>query len=117
MEKHMAIKSKLGLGSTLGARELRGPSLLLLMLLSPLGLGASCDDDAVVGDECVVGSKDSKCTGGEAGSGNDGGSDGDVCGGLTGRQDCGAGEYCHYPIDAICGAADGTGVCEKKPDA
>ena len=37
------------------------------------------------------------------------------CGGLLG-QPCGAGQYCDYPSDAQCGAADQTGVCEVAPD-
>lgn len=38
-----------------------------------------------------------------------------VCGGLMGA-DCAKGEFCNYPLDAICGAADATGVCETKPE-
>jgi hypothetical protein len=30
---------------------------------------------------------------------------------------CDDGEYCNYPADALCGAADGTGVCTEKPEA
>ncbi len=37
------------------------------------------------------------------------------CGGLSGAE-CGEGEYCNYPVDAMCGAADGTGVCETMPE-
>lgn len=132
--------------------------LLLLMLMSPLGLGASCDDDAVVGDECAVGSKNESCgpdgaagdggdpaptggkantpTGGKANTptggkpseptggkpptasgGSGGGSVGaQICGGLLGTA-CDKGEFCNYPPDAQCGAADQTGVCEAIPDA
>lgn len=39
-----------------------------------------------------------------------------VCGGLTG-QPCGTGEFCNYPIEAQCGAADQTGVCTMIPEA
>ncbi|HEY6722891.1 MAG TPA: Kazal-type serine protease inhibitor domain-containing protein, partial [Polyangiaceae bacterium] len=39
-----------------------------------------------------------------------------VCGGDMGR-DCAEGEFCNYPPDAICGDADGTGVCEPLPEA
>jgi hypothetical protein len=42
-----------------------------------------------------------------------GGGDG-TCGGLTG-QACDKGEYCDYPSDAACGAADATGVCKVTP--
>jgi hypothetical protein len=37
-----------------------------------------------------------------------------ACGGLLNLQ-CGADEYCNYPEDALCGAADATGTCEPKP--
>lgn len=132
--------------------------LLLLMLLSPLGLGASCDDDAVVGDECAVGSKNESCgpdgaagdggepaptggkpgteptggkantpTGGKPGepaggkpstpSGGSGGAAGArLCGGLL-PSPCDQGEYCNFPPDSACGAADQTGVCTAIPDA
>jgi hypothetical protein len=33
---------------------------------------------------------------------------------LTGAQ-CAKGEFCNYPLDAICGAADATGICEAVP--
>jgi hypothetical protein len=38
------------------------------------------------------------------------------CGGLAGVV-CAQGEYCSYPEDALCGAADATGTCEPMPDA
>jgi hypothetical protein len=41
---------------------------------------------------------------------------GEACGGLTGLA-CDDGEYCNYPIEAICGAADATGVCDDIPEA
>jgi hypothetical protein len=41
---------------------------------------------------------------------------GAVCGGLLGGS-CQAGEFCNFPLDAICGAADRTGVCEVIPEA
>lgn len=34
-----------------------------------------------------------------------------TCGGLLGTQ-CAAGSYCHFPLEATCGAGDQTGVCE-----
>ncbi len=44
----------------------------------------------------------------------DGGCLSQGCGGLAGLQ-CGAGEYCAYALDAICGAADQMGTCEPMP--
>ncbi len=41
---------------------------------------------------------------------------GAACGGL-GNLPCGPDDFCDYPPDAICGAADGTGICTAKPDA
>jgi Kazal-type serine protease inhibitor domain len=41
---------------------------------------------------------------------------GNVCGGLLGGQ-CADGEFCNFPLDAICGAADATGICEALPQA
>jgi hypothetical protein len=38
------------------------------------------------------------------------------CGGIAGIQ-CGMGEYCDYPRDAMCGAADQSGVCRVMPQA
>ena len=37
------------------------------------------------------------------------------CGGLLGLQ-CEVGEFCSYEEDALCGAADQTGVCEVLPE-
>ena len=39
---------------------------------------------------------------------------GTVCGGLK-PATCAKGEYCNYPIESKCGAADQTGVCSKFP--
>lgn len=39
-----------------------------------------------------------------------------ACGGL-GNLPCGSGQFCNYPLDAICGADDSTGVCAPKPEA
>ncbi|HWO13157.1 MAG TPA: Kazal-type serine protease inhibitor domain-containing protein, partial [Polyangiaceae bacterium] len=39
-----------------------------------------------------------------------------VCGG-DGGPECGDGEFCNYTLDAICGFADATGVCEPLPEA
>src|SRR5262245_34699877 len=41
---------------------------------------------------------------------------GEDCGGLLGLP-CDRGEFCNFPLDALCGAADATGVCESVPDA
>jgi hypothetical protein len=41
---------------------------------------------------------------------------GAVCGGL-GNLPCGAGDFCDFPAEAICGNADGTGTCAPKPEA
>lgn len=40
---------------------------------------------------------------------------GGVCGGLAGGS-CGADEYCDFPDDAMCGAADQTGTCQPRPE-
>ncbi|MDQ3364464.1 MAG: hypothetical protein M3680_03455 [Myxococcota bacterium] len=37
------------------------------------------------------------------------------CGGLQGLQ-CGAGQFCNYALDAICGAADQLGTCARIPE-
>ena len=39
----------------------------------------------------------------------------DICGGLLGLP-CGDDQYCEFPPDAQCGAADQTGVCRFRPD-
>ena len=39
---------------------------------------------------------------------------GKVCGGLAGIA-CAKGEYCNFPIEAKCGAADQTGTCASIP--
>jgi hypothetical protein len=41
---------------------------------------------------------------------------GDGCGGLAGLA-CAEDEFCNYPPDAQCGAADQMGVCISKPEA
>lgn len=40
---------------------------------------------------------------------------GQSCGGLLG-QSCPDGQFCNYAPEAICGAADATGVCENIPE-
>jgi hypothetical protein len=39
-----------------------------------------------------------------------------TCGGLLGAA-CPKGQYCNYPLDAMCGAADQTGTCATIPAA
>jgi hypothetical protein len=54
---------------------------------------------------------------GECGDGGGGGGIGAVqhaCGGLGGAH-CLSPQFCNYPLEAICGAADGTGICSAKP--
>lgn len=53
--------------------------------------------------------KDGACDDGGGGSGA-------FCGGFAGVQ-CGAGEFCDYPLDAMCGNADQSGTCAAIPEA
>jgi hypothetical protein len=86
------------------------PSYLLALALAPFQLAAKGCDVATVGEDgCAEGEA---C--GAAGAGDPG--DGEVCGGFAGLA-CAAGEYCDYPAEALCGAADATGVCKAKPEA
>ena len=41
---------------------------------------------------------------------------GEICGGLQGLS-CGEGSYCAYAPEALCGAADRTGMCRPMPEA
>jgi hypothetical protein len=41
--------------------------------------------------------------------------EGEMCGGLAGFG-CASGLYCSFSPDAMCGAADQTGTCEKVPE-
>lgn len=56
---------------------------------------------------------------GECDSAPDAGTEPDAgarsCGGLLGVP-CAAGEFCNYPIDAMCGAADQPGICTAIPE-
>jgi len=69
-------------------------------------------DDKTYGNDCdahmagvsVVSEGECKSGGGQS------------CGGLIGKP-CADGEYCNYPADAICGAADATGTCAPKTKA
>ena len=38
-----------------------------------------------------------------------------ACGGMMPGPGCAETEYCHFELDAICGAADQTGVCRPRP--
>jgi hypothetical protein len=40
----------------------------------------------------------------------------EICGGLFGFE-CSEGQYCNFPREAQCGAADQTGVCDVPPQA
>jgi len=40
-----------------------------------------------------------------------------ACGGMVAAQNaCPANEFCDYPVEAMCGAADGMGVCHARPE-
>jgi hypothetical protein len=40
-----------------------------------------------------------------------------ACGGMVaGQTPCAANEFCDFPRDAMCGAADATGVCRARPE-
>ncbi|HTU60916.1 MAG TPA: hypothetical protein VMF89_20830 [Polyangiales bacterium] len=39
----------------------------------------------------------------------------DTCGGLN-DPGCPDGQYCDFPVEAICGAADGTGICKEPSE-
>jgi hypothetical protein len=39
-----------------------------------------------------------------------------ICGGFLGVA-CGRDEFCHYTPEAMCGAADASGVCHPRPEA
>lgn len=72
-------------------------------------------DGRTYGNECEAGAAGTSVAArGECGGQPPGG--GETCGGLLGRG-CAAGQFCDYPIDARCGAADATGVCRDIPQA
>jgi hypothetical protein len=88
--------------------------LFPILALSPLALAAKgCDNSGVVGDNCPTADE---CSGGSAGKGSGPTTPGTDCGGLLGKA-CADGQYCDYAKDALCGAADQTGVCMAKPSA
>jgi hypothetical protein len=70
-------------------------------------------DDMTYGNACAASQAGvSVARAGECGPG---GGDG-VCGGIAGLA-CDAGEFCNFPADALCGAADATGICTPIPEA
>jgi hypothetical protein len=83
---------------------MRTPAVLLSIPLLSLALFActSSSSDTSTDESNVV---DGKPTSGSK-----------SCGGFAGFQ-CGAGEYCDYALDAICGAADQMGTCKPIPSA
>lgn len=41
---------------------------------------------------------------------------GKACGGITGEVNCGADEYCDYPLETMCGSGDQQGTCKPIPE-
>jgi hypothetical protein len=125
--------------------EARPYAMLAVVLLAPAVLGAKGCDRAVVGEDGHAGSGNqhtggSTSVGGGSGAGGTGkggttssggsgatggsnaasgsggtGMTGTSCGGLLGKG-CAVGQYCDYPLEAICGAADATGTCTPLPE-
>lgn len=69
-------------------------------------------DDRTYDNACLAALAGVSVAGEGACDTNDG--DARACGGIEGLQ-CAAGEYCRYNEDALCGAADQTGLCEVIP--
>ena len=67
--------------------------LLLVLLFPTVSCGSDADDTHISGAE----------------------KPGAACGGLAGLN-CETGLFCKYTIEANCGAADQTGICETKPE-
>src|SRR5690606_41186328 len=79
----------------------------------PGGLPAGCGcDGQTYGNGCEAGAAGVSV----AAEGACEGSSGATCGGLVGGG-CADGQFCNYPLDAMCGSADQTGVCEPIPEA
>jgi hypothetical protein len=105
------------------ARSAHWGWLLPILALAPLSLAAKgCSNDGVVGDDCptaadcmngTAGTTGTAGSNSQAGTGN---SSSKSCGGLLGLQ-CGKDEFCSFPEDAMCGAADQTGTCQPRPNA
>lgn len=98
----------------------RRAGLLVAAMISLFA--AACDGDGgggTAGDGGTGGTTTTGGTGGTGGTvttGGTGGTGGNtVCGGL-GNPACADAEYCDFPDDAMCGAADDTGLCEPKPE-
>ncbi|MEO8180576.1 MAG: Kazal-type serine protease inhibitor domain-containing protein [Deltaproteobacteria bacterium] len=70
-------------------------------------------DDQTYGNACTAAAAGvSVASTGECG----GSTESQVCGGLLGLG-CDEGEFCSFPPEAQCGAADATGFCASKPEA
>jgi hypothetical protein len=69
-----------------------------------------CDDQTYASDCNAAGAGVSVLHDGEC----DDASQSMACGGLLGLS-CDDDEYCDFPLDAMCGAADGTGICRPVP--
>ena len=100
-------------------------SLSLLALIPVAALATACtvdttvsgSDDGVTDDDLT--GKKSTASGNPTGGSDDCDPDpqpdpGKACG-SRGLGDCGAGEYCAYPIEAQCGALDEPGTCTPIP--
>ncbi len=93
-----------------------------LCIFAPMLLGAKggCET-GVVGNDGQGGSNGTANGGTSAGGAltagaPSGGATGKICGGIAALA-CAKGDYCNYPIEAQCGAADQTGICAKAPEA
>lgn len=77
------------------------------------GSGASAGSDSGSGPVAAGGT----ATNGDAPSaGGAAGAPAKMCGGIAGVQ-CGPKQYCSFPPEAHCGAADMSGTCAQMPDA
>ncbi|MGK3964614.1 Kazal-type serine protease inhibitor domain-containing protein [Sorangium sp. So ce118] len=83
-----------------------GSVLWLALSMIPLTLGCQVD--------VVDGTTDTDSGSEEVRGG--GGHEGRACGGLLGLS-CKRGFFCDYELEAMCGAADQTGTCERVPTA
>lgn len=83
---------------------------LALALAAPACSGEVIEQSSTTGTTGATGT-----TGTTGGSSGAGGAP-VVCGGKGGSA-CGAGEFCAYAPADLCGYADGTGVCQPRPDA
>lgn len=82
-------------------RALLVSSASVLLALGLAACTSSSSDDSNTDESNVV---DGKPSGSKS------------CGGIAGFM-CGAGEYCDYALDALCGAADQMGTCKTIPTA